>query len=334
MAMKRQLLGLAVLVTTIGAAMPAHAAFKLMLGRTFGTSQLVGLVAEQKGYFKDEGLDVEFKQVPNGNVALGALATENLQFAVSSKTPFLAAVSRGVPFVAVGVVMRGVLAEVVAAPKYANLTTLGDFKGMHLGVQFGTGAQTVTLMLLQKQHMKPTEFKFTNIRTVDMPAAMAAPNNPFAAMIGWDPFMTRIVEAGDGKMILNAQQLGEEAGITFPFLLSTTSEFRKEHPDIVQKVVDAYAKGQQYVRAHHDEAVKIFTDAANARGAKLTPDLVRGMFFDMPRFSGLGFSNADMVDLHETSDFLMQRGRLKSKPDLSKCVDPAFAKKAEAAFAK
>jgi aliphatic sulfonates family ABC transporter substrate-binding protein len=331
--MNRQFLSLAVLVTTIGVALPAHAAFKLTIGQTFGTSQVVGLVAAKKGYFDEEGLDVRFKQVPNGNIALGALATENLQFATSAKTPFLAAVSRGIPFVAVGVVMRGVLAELVAAPKYAKLKTLADFKGKRVGVQFGTGAQTVTLMLLQKKHMRSTDFKFTNIRTVDMPAAMAVSNNPFAAVIGWDPFMTRIVDAGAGKVILNAKQLGEEAGVTFPFLLSTTKTFSKAHPEIVQKLVDAYAKGQRYVRAHHDEAIKIFTDAANAHGAKLTPRLVRGMLFDMPRFGGLGFSKADLADLHETIDFLMQRGRLKSKPHLSKCIEPNFAKKAEAAFA-
>lgn len=332
--MKRQLLGLAVLVTTIGAAMPAHAAFKVMVGRTAATEEIAGLVAEKKGYFKEEGLDVEFKHVPRGNIALGAMATGKLQFAESSYTPFLAAVSRGVSFVAVGVVMRGILGKVVAAPKYANLKTFADFKGMHIGIQVGTGIHTIILRLLQREHMKPTDFKFTNIRTVDMPAAMAAPNNPFAAVIGWDPFMTRIVKAGDGKVVIDAKQLEEKTGITFPFLLSTTREFRKQHPDIVQKMVDAYAKGQQYIRSHHDEAVRIFTDATHARGGKLTTNMVHVMLFDIPHFDRFNFSKADLADLHETRDFLLKLGKLKSKPDLSKCIDPSFAKKAEVALVK
>lgn len=332
--MKRQLFGLAVLVGTVGAAMPAHAAaFKLMMGHTFGTTQLASMVAHKLGYFKQEGLDAHFKNVPRGNVALGAMATGNLQFAESAHAPFLAAVSRGVPFVAVGVVTRGFQGKLVAAPKYENLKTLADFKGKHIGIQVGTGVDTVIRMLLKKEHLKRSDFKFTNIRTVDMPAAMAAPNNPFAAVIGWEPGMSRIEESGHGKIIIDAKTFEKEAGITFPFLLSTTRKFLKEHPDIVQKVVNAYAKGQQYIREHPDKAVKIFTDAANAHGAKLTEKLVRVMLFDMQRFGGVNFSKADMIDLPATRDFLLSIGKLKSKPDLSKCLDPSFAEKAQAMLA-
>ena len=34
------------------------------------------------------------------------------------------------------------------------------------------------LMLIEKQGLKESDFNFTNLRVVDMPAAMAAPNNP------------------------------------------------------------------------------------------------------------------------------------------------------------
>lgn len=331
--MKKQLLGLAVIAAAIAGTAPAHAQMKLTMGHTFGTTQLASLVANKLGYFKQAGLDVTFKNVSRGNVALGAMATGNLQFAESAHAPFLAAVSRGVPFVAVGVVTRGFQGKMVAARKYENLKTLADFKGKHIGIQVGTGVDTVIRMLLKKEHIKRSDFKFTNIRTVDMPAAMAAPNNPFAAVIGWEPGMTRIQEAGDGKIIVDAKTFEQEAGITFPFLLSTTQQFLKEHPDIVQKVVNVYAKGQQFIREHPDQAVKIFTDAANAHGAKLSDKLVHVMLFDMQRFGGVNFSKADMVDLPETRDFLYSIGKLKTKPDLSKCIDPTFAEKAQAMLA-
>ena len=332
--MKKQLLGLAVIAAAIAgtAPAPAMAQMKLTMGHTFGTTQLASLVANKMGYFKQAGLDVTFKNVSRGNVALGAMATGNLQFAESAHAPFLAAVSRGVPFVAVGVVTRGFQGKLVAARKYENLKTLADFKGKHIGIQVGTGVDTVIRMLLAKEHIERSDFKFTNIRTVDMPAAMGAPNNPFAAVIGWEPNMSRIAEGGYGKIIIDAKTFEEEAGITFPFLLSTTVQFHKEHPDIVQKVVNVYAKGQQFIRQHPDQAVKIFTEAANDHGAKLTEKLVRVMLFDMQRFGGVNFSKADMVDLPATRDFLFSIGKLKTKPDLSKCLDPSFAQKAEAAL--
>jgi ABC-type nitrate/sulfonate/bicarbonate transport system substrate-binding protein len=310
----------------------AQAGEKVMMGRTFGITQFPGLVAQVKGYFKEQGLDVEYKQVPRGNVALGALATGNLQFAESAHAPFLAAVTKDAPLIAVGVATRGFQGKLVAAPKNTSAKSLADFKGKHVGIQVGTGVHTVILMLLERKGLKPSDFKFTNIRVVDMPAAMSAPNNPFDAVIGWEPGMTRIVQAGHGKMITEAREFEKQAEVTYPFLISTTVTYHKEHPDIVQKVLNAYAKADKFIREHHEEAVKIFTDDANKHGAKLTEDIVRVMLFDTDRFGGAAFSAGDMKDLKATSAFMVKTGKLKSQPPLDKVIDPKFAEKADAAL--
>ncbi len=316
-------------VATVGAPAPAQAAEKLLMGRTFGTSQMAGLVAQKKGFFKEQGLDVEFKQVPRGAIALGALAGNQLQFAESAHAPFLAAVSKGVPLIAVAVTTRGFLGKLVADPKNANLKSLTDFKGKRIGIQVGTGVHTVILMLMAQKGLKASDFTFANIRVVDMPAAMAAPSHGFDAVIGWEPGMTRIVKAGNGKMITEAKEFEDQAGISYPFFLSTTKSFHKEHPDIVQKVVNAYAKGQKYIREHPEEAAKMYADQANARGGKLTEEEVRVMLFDTERFGGANFSDRDMKDLPATRDFMVKTGKIKSPPAIDSIIDPSFAIKAE-----
>lgn len=327
--------GLAVLaVPTIGfgTAVPAQAAEKLMMGRTFGTSQMAGLVAEKKGFFKEQGLEVEYKEVPRGAIALGALAGNQLQFAESAHAPFLAAVSKGVPLVAVAVTTRGFLGKLVADPKNGDLKSLQDFKGKRIGIQVGTGVHTVILMLLAQEGLKAGDFNFANIRTVDMPAAMASPSHGFDAVIGWEPGVTRIIRSGNGKMITEAKVFEDQAGISYPFFLSTTKSFHKEHPDIVQKVVNAYAKGHQYIREHPEEAAKIYVDKANARGGKLTEEEVRVMLFDMERFGGANFSDRDMKDLPATRDYMVKTGKISAPPPLDAIVDQHFAIAAEKAL--
>jgi aliphatic sulfonates family ABC transporter substrate-binding protein len=330
--MMRMLLGFVTLVTALGAIAPASAAEKLIMGRTFGISQLPGLIAEKKGFFKEQGLDVEYKQVPRGNVALQAMASGSVQFAESAHAPFLAAVSKGVPLVAVGVASRGFLGKLVAAPKNANLKSLADFKGKRIGIQVGTGVHTVVLMLMKRQGLKPSDFNFSNIRVVDMPAAMAAPGNTFDAVIGWDPGMTRIVRGGHGKVVTEAKVFEDQAKITYPFLISTTQTYLKDHPDVVQKVMNAYAKGHQYIQQHPNEAVKIFTDVAKARGAKLTEDVIRIMLFDTERYGGAAFTKGDLEDLPATANFMVEIGKLKAAPDLGKAINTSFGVKAEKAL--
>lgn len=329
--MLKQFLRFVALAAVFCGFVPAQAE-TLTLGNTLGTSDLPGMVAVLKGYFKEQGLDVTYKGVPRGAIALGAVAGGSLQFAESAHVPFMAAAAKGVPLVTVGVVARGFLGKMVAAPKWAKLKTLADFKGKHIGIQVGTGVHTVVLMLLKQEGLKPSDFKFTNLRTVDMPAAMAAPNNTFDAVIGWEPGMQRIVESGHGKVVIDAVKFGEMAHITYPFLLSTTQQYRDAHPDIVQKVVNAYAKADKYIREHHDEVAKIYTDSVHKRGGDLSEAMVRLMLFDMERYGGAAFTPADMHDLTSTRDFLIGQGRLKGVPPFDKIIDQSFAKKAEAAL--
>lgn len=330
--MLQRLLGLATLIAALGAPLAGHAADKILLGRTFGISQLAGNVAQVKGYFKEQNLEVEYKQVPRGAVALEGMSGGSLQFAESAHVPFMAAVSKGIPFVAVGVVTRGFLGKLVAAPKNAHLKTLADFKGKRIGIQVGTGVHTVVRQLLEKQGLKESDFDFANLRVVDMPAAMAAPGNTFDAVFGWEPGVQRIVQSGHGKVVLDANEMERMAGITYPFLLSTTQQYLKDNPGIVQRVVNAYAKGAKFIRDNKDEAVKIYTDEVRKRGGKLTEDQVRAMLFDTERYGGLTFSEGDLKDIPATRDFLIKEGTLKSLPPLDKFLDQSFAKKAEAAL--
>jgi aliphatic sulfonates family ABC transporter substrate-binding protein len=330
--MIKQILRLAIFLAAFGAIAPANAADKITLGRTFGVSQLPGLIAETKGFFKEQGLDVEYKAVARGNIALGAMASGTLQFAESAHAPFLAAVSRDAPFVGVGIACRGFQGNLVGSNANAKLKTLADFKGKRIGIQVGTGVHTVILMLLEKEGLKASDFQFANLRVVDMPAAMAAPGNAFDAVIGWNPFMQRIVQGGFGKMIIPAAEFEKQAKITYPFLISTPKAYLKDHPDIVQKVINAYAKGHKYIRDHKEEVVKIYTDSVKKRGGKLDEDAVRLMLFDTDRYGGAAFSDADMVDLSSTRDFLLKEGKLKSKPDLAKVLDRTYGKKGEMAL--
>ena len=178
--------------------------------------------------------------------------------------------SRGVPLVAVGVAARGFYGKLVASNPNANLKTLADFKGKHIGTQMGTGMFTIVLMLLEKQGLKESDFNFTNLRVVDMPGAMATSSNNLDAVIGWEPGMRRIVNAGHGKVVIPAKKFEEMANITYPFLLTTTQSYRKDHPDVVQKVVNAYEMADKFIGTHKEETVKIYVDEVARRGGKLT----------------------------------------------------------------
>lgn len=315
----------------LAAGAPANAADKILIGQSAGINTVPSLVAMHEGFFKQQGLDVELKPLARGGLAIEGLSSGTLQFAESAHVPFMAAVSRGVPLVAVGVAARGFYGKLVASNPNANLKTLADFKGKRIGTQMGTGMYTIVLMLLEQQGMKESDFNFTNLRVVDMPGAMATSSNNLDAVIGWEPGMQRIVNAGHGKVVIPAKKFEEMANITYPFLLTTTQNYRQDHPDVVQKVVNAYEMADKYIGMHKEETVKIYVDEVARRGGKLTADDVRVMLFDVDRYGGAAFSAGDMKDIPATHEYLLKIKQLKAPLDLKAIIDTSYGTKAAAA---
>ncbi len=315
----------------MAAAPLASAQTKVAIGMSSGVNQVPSLVAKAKGYFKDEGIDIEIKPLSRGSVAIEAVAGGSLQFAESSHTAFFSALNKGLPLIGVAVAARGYYGKLIAANRNANLKKLEDFKGKRIGTQVGTGMHMVLLMLLEKNGLKEGDFEITNIRVRDMPAAMGT-SDTFDAVLGWEPGMQRIVQAGRGKEIISAKQIEEMAEITYPFILSTTQDYYKNNKKTVQGVVNAYAKAHKFIRENPEEAVKIYKDFLDGTGANLDADTVRVMMFDTDRFGGVSFTEADWKDLPATTAYLVKTNKLKAAPDLSKVIDREIGDKAEASI--
>jgi ABC-type nitrate/sulfonate/bicarbonate transport system substrate-binding protein len=302
---------------------------KVAVGMAGGVNQVPSLVAKAKGFFKEEGLDVDVRALPRGGIAIDAVSNGSLQFAEAANAAFLEAVDKGVPLISVGVGSRGYTGKLLVANRNAAMTSLADLKGKHLATQVGTGMYTVLLMLLQKQNLKLSDFNITNLRVVDMPTAMATSDN-IDAVLGWEPSIQRIVQQGKGKVMLTSKQLEDMAGVTYPFLVATSQSYLHEHPDIVQKFMNAYAKADKYIATHHDETVQVYFDEIKRRGANLSQDDIRLMLFDdVDRFGGAAFAPGDLKDLTATVAFMEKGGLLKTKLDMAKILAEDFGKKAD-----
>ncbi|HVZ53432.1 MAG TPA: ABC transporter substrate-binding protein [Pseudolabrys sp.] len=310
----------------------ASAQDKVTVGMASGVNQVTSLVAEEKGYFKEEGLNVDRRPVPRGNLAVEAIAAGSMQFAEVSDVVFFSAVTKGIPLVALGAGSRGFTGKMVAAPDHKPVKTLADLKGERIGIQVGTGVDGLFKMLLEKEGLKESDYKVINVRVVDMPAAMTSSPRPFDVVFGWDPMMQRIVQAGKGKEIISAQQFQDMAGVTYPLLLVADKNYIAKHHDTVQHFVNAYAKAQKYIRAHPDDALRMYSDTVHKAGATLDESIIKTMMFEVPKFGGVNFVPSDWTELPRSRDFLFKNGQIKSKPDMKDITDPSFADKAEAAI--
>jgi NitT/TauT family transport system substrate-binding protein len=111
-------------------------------------SFLSGGVAKYKGYFKDEGLDVELVQI-TANVSIAALASGNIDYNLILQSVVTANL-RGLPIKVAGILIERPNHVFVANPKLARFT---DLKGRKIAIS-SFGSATDILARLTVEHFK------------------------------------------------------------------------------------------------------------------------------------------------------------------------------------
>jgi len=209
-------------------------------------------IAEQLGYFKDEGLNVEIVDFAGGSAALRAVVggsadvvsgayehTINLQ---SNKQYFTAFVQQGrAPQISVGV-----------SKKVANYKSPADLKGLKIGVSApGSSTNMVANFVLSKAGLKASDVSYVGVGTGN--AALAAiRSGQIDAISNVDPVMTMLEQAGDVKIIADTRTLkGTEALFGGPMpagCLYAPEDFVRKNPNTVQALTNAMVRALKWLQ--------------------------------------------------------------------------------------
>lgn len=222
-------------------------------------------IAEQLGYFKEEGLDVDIVDFAGGSAALRAVVggsadvvsgayehTINLQ---ANNQYFTAFVLQGrAPAISLGVSTK------------AKYSSPADMKGMKIGVSApGSSTNMMANYFLAQHGMKPSEVSFVGVGTGN--AAIAAIEaGQIDALSNVDPVMTMLEQRGAVKIVADTRTLkGTEQLFGGPMpagCLYAPEDFVKANPNTVQALTTAMVKALKWLqRAGPSDIVKTVPDA-------------------------------------------------------------------------
>ena len=210
-------------------------------------------IAEQLGYFKAEGLEVEISDFAGGSRALQAVVggsadvvsgayehTINLQ---SKNQMFQAFVLQGrAPQISVGVSTK-------AMPGYK---TVADLRGKKIGVSApGSSTNMVANLVLSRAGVKASEVSFIGVGTA-AGALAALRSGQIDAMSNTDPVMTMLEQKGEVRIISDTRTLKgtqEVFGGPMPAgCLYAPSEFVQKNPATVQALTNAMVHALKWLQ--------------------------------------------------------------------------------------
>lgn len=211
------------------------------------------VLGEEKGYFKEAGIQVNAVKFLSGPPELQAMASGDIDIAyIGPGATFLAAQGKGT-IVAIDSLNTG---DMVFATQKSGIKDWKDLKGKMVGVPKGTSGEMILNLGLEKGGLKPSD---VNILNMDVAGAVSAfVSGKVDAVAIWAPYTAEIEkQVGADKIVKLGDNKTFFPDYVFPQSWVASPKFLKEKPELVQKFVQAWTKANDYRIKHIDEAVQL-----------------------------------------------------------------------------
>lgn len=244
-------------------ALPGHATelHKLRLVYVPGIGSIGNFVALAKGYFKDEGLDVQMIAINTGPGAAAAVQSGSGDVGYSGAMPLIAARAEGIPFKYVlgGYYEQDGVYEdsVIIASNKSNIKTVADLKGKTVAINNFSGVNDQQLRIKLSEADIPVND--VNIITVPFPQMQAALEIGNADAVGTvDPFRTAILQKKLGHVIAHGYVERKDLAKQIPVgVFFATEKWIHDNSDALTRLKRAVERSNKFVKDHPDEAKKI-----------------------------------------------------------------------------
>jgi len=314
---------------------PAPAADKVAVGTGGSASDAPFYIAYDRGFFKDEGLDVELIVLDSGAKVIAPLGTGELDVGSGAlSVGFWNALLRGIKFRIVadrGHTEPGYLYQTVFVRK--DLIDSGQFKSLKdlKGMRIGFAAQGVTSLSLLNEAAKFAGIKYEDVTPVylSFPQQIAAlQNKALDGTMLIEPQATVAVNAGYGVRFMDTNEFYPHQQISVIFY---SDRFATQRKNVAEKFMRAWLRG---VRTYNDalkggKIAGIGADeviATMAKSFNMNPALVREMYSQAVDVAGAVNGAGIQKDL----DFFLKQGWVTGQIKASDVIDMSFAQKASA----
>ena len=215
-------------------------------------------IGVHKGYFKDQGLEMEPIQFTSGIPLMQALSGGSVDVAI------MGAVISNFPSRGVGKVflindIEYNTAMLFARPE-SGIKSIKDLKGKKIATVKGTTAHVFLHTALKANGLNST--KDVDIVSMDMAGAVSAfISNAVPVVCTWAPFNVQIRQKVPGAILLSsAKDFYPTSAIIGGWV--ATNKFYAEHKDLLEKIVLAWAKANDELVNNPAPSIKFIHEKA------------------------------------------------------------------------
>jgi NitT/TauT family transport system substrate-binding protein len=302
----------------------------ITVGATSSTSDAPIYIADKKGYFRDEGLDVKVSNFRSAADMVAPLGAGQMQAGAGSASAGLYnAVARGIKIKVVadkassppgyGATKILVRKDHVASGRYRELR---DLKGMKFAMNAPGVSNTSTLNTL----LKSVGLNYSDVDTVDLPLpdhVAALRNKSVDASASVEPAPTLAIKNGDAVLIKSDDEILHNHQIA---VLLYSEEFALRQREVATRFMRAYIRA---VRFYNDALKDGRLDGPTSEEviailSEATPIKSRDIYKSITPTGMNPDGHVNKASLAYDLAFYREQGLVKGAVDLDQVVDSSF----------
>ncbi len=302
----------------VGLMTPAYA-YKLAVSQ-YGrvTATLPWAVAIEKGYFKDEGIEID--QIiagMGGGTTLRNMLASDLPYGEVATSAALAAIRSGLPLVIVNTASSHIGEIALVANPKSKIKKIPDLAGKKAGFTNPKSTSELLLRLALKEagmagkvQMVSTGGFGAGLTALDTGGIDAAP------LI--DPILT--LQPDRYRVIFSFADLIPR----MTWLVGiTTREFAEKNPELLRKLIKVRRRAVDYIYNNHDDAIRIYAKVWNRNPKDVATYFPKYFTYEGEWSRG----DFDKAALDKMSEGMQLAGEVKEPVDWSKVIDQKYLPK-------
>ena len=246
--MLKKLITAAAMVSALALASAAEAG-TLKLGHSTWVGYGPFYIARDKGFFKEEGVDVELVIMEDTPIKMGALMAGQLDLVASTADEFPIYMKPGIGLHYVLAVDNSKGGDGIVANK--DIKDIAGLKGKKVAFEQGSVSQFFLNALLKDAGLSQDDIEPVNMAATDAGVAFAA--GQVDAAVTWEPALSQGAKAAHGKLLLTS---ADKPGLITDVVAATDATLKDKKADVAG-FVRAWYKALDFIKSNPDEASKI-----------------------------------------------------------------------------
>jgi len=293
-------------------------------------SQLV--IAEKKGFFRDQGLEVQVKYFTAGSEIPPGMAAGSIVMASAGEPNAISLAASNFPMRVIAQMGDVAGAQGVVVRPQAGIRVPKDLEGKRMGIVKAGPALDLFGRFSRAYGVDQSKITIANMLPPDLLTAFA--KGDIDAYAVWEPYLTRGEQLG-GKVLHTGTQSyvpgaeGPKRIFSMACVVFTVESFLKQNPNTTVAFLRGVRQAQQFLDnpANAEAVLDILTEPLNIPKADLRKIMARNRY-------QLQIDQALLDSMDAQTEFLHSVGFLRGAPKARTYVEPRFLREVDPALVK